>query len=278
MINELQTLISANVFPGSVVTVLIGFIFLIVRSKPITMFTATDIEKIIYTKEKKALIRGIDILYQTFIITIALLTFIFIFTFSNKTQVFFVLLWIAVVIISILTSYFLIKLRKPGIKKYFENMSLNAKGIHSLLILFYCLLLFLLIPLFMGATAPLTNEVINTLINNEKNERLLLGITLVLIFIFCFLYRDFFSKMTSYFDLQMNNTTKTNIYIKYKVGEEISDWYLFHPTETDHILIGDNDNIHNCNSFYLIERSDLMKQKIYRTKNIITTEEVNENE
>lgn len=266
MITELQSIISTNLLQGSMVSGVIALILLIWRSKPITMFTSTDIEKIIYTKEKKVFIKVIDRSFQSFLIAMLFLISIFSFAILDKTRFFIISLWIALVILFSLTIYFIWKMIKPGIKNYFKDMSLNKKGIHGLMTILYLFLLFLIVPLTVGAMAPLKQEQLDSIIDNYQNERLFIWIIAVMILILSFFYRELFSRITNFFDVQMNNIIETNLYIKHEVEGELSDWYLFHPTENNQILIGDQNNIHNCHSFYFIERSELVKKKICRAK------------
>lgn len=241
---------------------------MIIRYKPLTLFTSTKIERILYSKEKRTFIKAVDLFFQACALTIGFIYFVTIFLSVHNTDFFKIVLYIMLILILIFTIFVIYKAFKPGLNTYFGSMSKKKKGFFTLAITVYLFLLLFLFPVYLGSSIPSNDEQLKLANDYYIAHPIMIWITLLPIFIVGCLYVWLLGQAQKFINVYIFKVIETNLYIKHEIEGSVSDWYLFHPTENNQILIGDHSNIYKCMSHCFIETSELLKKKIYKTKDL----------
>ncbi|MDN4618421.1 hypothetical protein QCD85_09955 [Paenibacillus sp. PsM32] len=257
---ELQTLLLSKVLPGGILSLIIGILFFVGRSRFLTMFTSTKIEKLVYSKEKNFFIKATK---TTFVVILISATLFYCSVLLMILKLKYMLIIITIVVLAILligAIFYAIIYFKQGLKKYFEEAD---RKIASLFLLLYNLFSFSLIPLIAGSLFTLNEEDVKQIIDiNKLIELRFLIILIILLFIFigalCLrLFENTLILITK--EIRVEKL----LFIKFGNGTEVTKWYIFHLNENNQFLLGDNPIQDKCMVYKFIEKEELIKKEIY---------------
>lgn len=257
---ELQTLLLSKVLPGGILSFIIGILFFVGRSRFLTMFTSTKIEKLVYSKEKNFFIKATKIILVVILIS-ATLFYYSVLLIILKFKCALIIITIGVLAILLLGAFFYaIIYFKKGLKKYFEEAD---RKIASLFLLLYNLLSFSFIPLIAGSLFTLNEEDVKQITDiNKLIEFKFLIFLIIIFFIFIGSLCLCLFENTSILITKEIRVEK-HLFIKLENGTDVVKWYIFHLNESNQFLLGDNPVQDKCTVYKFIEKEDLMKKEIY---------------
>lgn len=257
---EIQALLLSKVVPGSIVGVIIAIVFMMIRSRLITIFTSTKIEKLVYSKEKIFFIKATKTIFEVVLIFLALCSLSVLLIISNDKNFLVVLtICISIFLITFGLFYAFIFLKK-GLANYFKE---KDRKIGRLIFLIYIICIYAYIPLMLGSAVFITDNDIEQISNPNKVIELRIGFVVVVIF-FVFMasiVRFVFRETVNI--LERRNSVEKPLFIKIENNSEIVKFYIFHLNESNQFLLGDNPVQDKCTVYKFIEKEELIKKEIY---------------
>ncbi|WP_017814518.1 hypothetical protein [Paenibacillus shenyangensis] len=274
MITELESVFSKYLLSGSVLSIIGGSALFVFKIKPITIFTATDIEKKLYSKERNTFIRIVEVSFQIIVTFIGLLWFMLLFLSWNHPILSQIIFFSALSILASISIFFLYKVFKPGVEEYISSLSKKGKSYFALLIMATLIISYLILPALLGWVAPLDSKALDEIKEYSKTNSLIIPLLIVgiMLFLFSVMYRKIFSDVIKFLDSYILKSFSRSLFIKEDNGELIN-WYIFHSTEENKVLLGNNKSYHNSTEYKFIDKNELMNKKI----NVLLDEEERNN-
>lgn len=260
MLNELQALIISKAIPGSILSAIIAIVFMLIRSRLITIFTSTKIEKLVYSKEKLFFIKSTKTMFEIFLIFLALSLLTVLLIISNDKNFLRTLtIWISTFLVIFGLFYAFIWFKK-GLKNYFKE---KERKIARIIFLMYVICLFTYIPLYFGSAIFLTDKHIEQIANSDNILNLQIAFTIIVgFFIFiASVVRGMFKDAINI--LEKRKAVENPLFIKLENNSEIIKLYIFHLNESNQFLLGDNPIQDKCTVYKFIEKEELIKKEIY---------------
>jgi hypothetical protein len=256
VIELIQGFLSKFGMPG----IIISIILFVLKMNPVTLISYSSIEMKLSTKDKRLYIRTIRTIFEIilYVLFILLITDQF---FKDKQIYDSTITTILTIIIS--GIFFLIFLLDTRGKTYFdlvENYKVKWKVLFYILFLIYILSFFLLPSYYVG-TQVYSKFYDDSLTKAEQYGALLAVITFYLILIAA----SYFTVIKTFYRFLGFSNREANI----TVNIDNDTWFIFHQTENELFLLGNNSKINNCTRFKFIEKNELLKE-------IIEVEKLNE--
>lgn len=258
---------------GGLVAILGAIILPLLKAQPITALTSTKLERILFTKERRASVKLAYFIVQWGIsCTLPILIAFFLYT----IHISFIVVTCIIIVASFtyMTLQYIISTEKSLLDKYLPN------GINLLLSMIFLLvhttLIFVALPSFYAAAASSGNF--------SADGEIPAGFWTAMAILFainCFVNLFLLISARSIFKEFIK---KFNKYLSegFYIVEENSDkkWYVFHPTDKDNILLGNKESAEEATEFRIIARKKVLEHTInyIRVPKVIeeSTEDVEE--
>ncbi|MGD6968549.1 hypothetical protein ACQCVP_19195 [Rossellomorea vietnamensis] len=250
MYELLKEILSNFGVPG----VIISIILIILRTRPITLLSASPIEMKLATKEKRFYIRALRSLSEILIYLLALLTITDYF-FSNDKYYYPVLSGLLTfVVVGVLIGILILDLFNKSILDLIKDFSKGKQMFIYLLFLVYIVICFLLPAYYIGT------QVYSNIYSEELTRTEQIGAFVALaLFYFVFIIAIYGPVIkTIYRFLGFNKNIFQNLVVK----KNNKTWFIFHPIDKELFLLGNKSTINNCSEFIFIERAELYKEEI----------------
>lgn len=257
VLNEVIEILKIKSFGWGGVTVILGAIIpLFTKKSIITSITSSKVEKLLFSKEKRMYINITNFLLAYLVINFVTLLFAISFSKAGVTMAFFntvsvitiVSLLIIMMIILVSDSYFSEHLTGFG----FTLFSFSFFAIHMV-----CL--FLVAPFLIAATlnSSLTQEQITMLFNHPIEYKNQISVVLIVLCVANLIFEILaYSTKTAFF--------QKFIYERFFIIDSDSiQWYIYHPMDKDHVLLGNNASLSGATIFKIKEKNDILTCNIH---------------
>lgn len=254
----METLMSDFLSKIGVPSIVVSLFLILIRIKPITLFTSSTIEQRILSKEKALSIKFFKLFLE------GLVTIIIMFLLSESLFKYEYLYngWIALVAAIILIALFLIimiilELKEKTFSDLFRHLSKGYKITLFIVCVTTSLGYYFLPTYFIGT--QIYSEVYRENISTSET----FGALLVVLFMYGIITYTILIPISRiiyrFLDLQkLNSSVQTNKPVYFEDGEV--KWYLFHPINESMFYLGNEPYLNTSTKFRFISRDELMKQ------------------
>ncbi|WP_141504335.1 hypothetical protein [Paenibacillus luteus] len=260
--NQIEEIVTSFLKGSTVIAGVVSLLFMLFRSQPITLFTATSVEKIFFSKEKKLSILTIRYLFQVFIVSILMFS-IFVYSYENVIPYHEVMLWTMVIYLVIGIIFFMWKLFSfKSFKNYIKSKGFKTKLTILLSALLYCCVLIILPAFSLGHTLDKQTFDFELTNDNFFVEVIIVYVSFLLISCVVLFYIKLVFKICIEYDLFSDKS----IYILLNEDGVEEKWFVFHPVDKDTFLLGNEPHHDESLEFRYMERTELLKNKMYVSK------------
>ncbi|MEK3658198.1 hypothetical protein NSQ29_01385 [Paenibacillus sp. FSL F4-0236] len=240
---------------GGLVAILGAIILPLLKAQPITALTSTRLERVLFTKERRASVKLAYFIVQ-WIISCTLATLFAFFLYTLNISFIVVTCIIIVASFTYMTLQYIVSTKKSLLDKHLSS-GLNII-ISVMFLLVHTATIFTALPSFFAGVASFSNFSADDKITAE----------------FWIMMAIFFAVncvVNLFLLLSARNTFKEfikkfNKYISegFYIVEANSDkkWYVFHPTDKDNILLGNKESAEEATEFRIIERKKVLEYTI----------------
>lgn len=254
--NQITEMINNKIISAGGIVTILGTIFLFIfNAQPITALTSTKLEKVLFTKERRASVRIVYFILQWIISCIAtLISAIFFYSihisFSAVACIF-----LATSITYLFVQY-IISTEKTLLDKYLKKtLSLS---ISVMLLLAHIILIFIAFPSFFAAI--MNSSKLTGLTNVPSDYWLSIGVFAIIICGFNILALLNVRNTLREFSKKINKFISEGFYINEK--DSSVKWYIYHPIDKDNILLGNKEPNGEATEFRIIERKKVLDYTI----------------
>ncbi|RJE90900.1 hypothetical protein D3P07_02095 [Paenibacillus sp. 1011MAR3C5] len=256
--NQIEEIVTSFIRGSTVTAGVVSLLFMLFRSQPITLFTATSAEKIFFSKEKKLSILTIRYLFQVFIVSISMFS-VFVHSYDNNISYYKVILWVMIIYLIIGFMFFIWKLiGYKSFKNYIKSIGFKTKLTILLSALLYCCVLIILPAFYLGNTVDQQTFDFELTSDNFFVEIIVVYVSFLLFSCVVLFYVKLIFKLCIEYDLFSDKS----IYILLNENGVEEKWFVFYPVDKDTFLLGNEPHHDESLEFRYIERADLLKYKM----------------
>jgi len=257
--NQIEEIFTSFLKGSTVTAGVVSLLFMLLRSQPITLFTATSVEKIFFSKEKKLSILTIRYLFQVFIVSVLMFS-VFVYSYDNDIPYHEVMLWTMAIYLVIGFIFFMWKLFSyKSFKNYIKSKGFKTKLTILLCALLYCCVLIILPAFYLGNTVDQQTFDFELTNDNFYVEIIVVYASFLLFSCVVLFYVKLVFKICIEYDLFSDKS----IYIMLMENGNEEKWFVFHPVDKDKFLLGSAPHHDESIEFRYIERTELLKNKMY---------------
>lgn len=240
--NELSSIFS---IPSGVVAIIVGLLSYFYKQGPVTMLTASPLEKLFYSKEKQLVVKVLQYIVHSLISSffISYATWVL---YSWNVQYLWQISIFAAAIILAAFSYFLVNnLREKSFNQLYSTKSNRTKFI------LIALNLLSMTSVFVLTSYYIASSILSSI--DGSASKLELGITTLIFALLSSLCIVLpFLKQASKF---MLNEKTPSFFVK----EAEQTWYIYNTFDKERMLLGNHSNLKQATEFTLRERVELLK-------------------
>ncbi|KZE65711.1 hypothetical protein ABFT51_04920 [Paenibacillus peoriae] len=256
MFEQVSKFLSEFGYTGGIIGLLAAFF----KMQPVTLMTSTFTEKILLSKEKRFFVKVINFCLQTIYISLFFSTLlIYSYKWHYKYYLFISFFMLGVILVGMVLVFLIASFEK--VKIYVRSIVLSTSPtIRTLSVIFYMLFLFSYIsvlPYYVGShtAALLVGDL------NKTEQRTLLFAALILVILFSGLLVAGLKFMIGIMDANRYNLYGRALFIQEQ--ETLNKWFIYHPTNKVHFILGDTPNPSESTVNRFIETTVLLNEKIY---------------
>ncbi|WP_438498500.1 hypothetical protein [Paenibacillus sp. IHBB 3054] len=256
MLDQIVKVINSKIIGlGGIVAILGTIILPLLKAQPITALTSTKLEKVLFTKERRASVK----LAYFFLQWIISSTFAILFAFFLYTlDISFIVVTCIIIVASFtyMTLQYIISTEKSLLDKHLPN-GLNII-ISILFLLVHTSSIFTALPSFFAAVVSSSNF--------SEDEKISAGFWTMMAIFFAINCGVNLFLLSSARNTFKEFIRKFNKYLSegFYIVEANSDkkWYIYHPTDKDNVLLGNKESAEEATEFRIIERKKVLEHTI----------------
>ncbi|MGG1660887.1 hypothetical protein [Brevibacillus sp. NRS-1366] len=235
-------------------TAIISGLLILVKIRLVTFITANDIERAIYSKERRVLYSIVHFIFNMIIISMFMIMMGDVFSDHPSWYRSWIAIFASIVVV--LGYLFVFWMADKGIT--LKNVPQGKQRIWTALsLLLYAISCMFLPSYFVGTQ----------LFDNVTNKSIEYDIVMfVFLFLISGLVVVLFKPLSKVFEF----IVKKVVYIEVESAEGIKKWYLLHPLNKDEFLIGDHHQSFNCKKVKVIKKEELLNYdfNLHSTENL----------